>query len=86
MTETQPGVRHEGFIVRVSASGLAYIQDSASHLVYASTFDKIHGYRGETARELGLSAGTPVIFFVDPATDKVSEIEIETEVAANAAR
>ena len=53
--------RH-GQIVRLLLDGLAYIQESATGVVYAFTFDKIEGYGGESAAELGLTLRTPVQF------------------------
>jgi hypothetical protein len=53
--------RH-GQIVRLLVDGLAYIQESTTGVIYAFTFDKIEGYGGESAAELGLTLRTPVQF------------------------
>ena len=47
-------------ILRSTANGMAYIA-TASNEIKAFSFDKIKGYRGETARELGLVSGRQVM-------------------------
>ena len=51
-----------GTIVRVNPVGLAYTEDIKSKEVYSFTFDNIEGYRGESAEELRLIAGSRVAF------------------------
>ena len=51
-----------GTIVRVNPVGLAYTEDIESKTIYSFTFDKIEGYRGESAEELGLIAGSRIAF------------------------
>jgi excisionase family DNA binding protein len=48
-------------ILSVDNEGLACLED-ASGRRYAFTFDKIRGYHGETAREIGLRVGAHVYF------------------------
>jgi hypothetical protein len=47
-------------VLRSTANGMAYIA-TASHEIKAFSFDKIKGYKGETARELGLVNGKQVM-------------------------
>ena len=51
-----------GTIIRVNPVGLAYTEDLESKDIYSFTFDKIEGYRGESAKELGLIRGSRVAF------------------------
>ena len=46
-------------VLRSTANGMAYIA-TASNEVKAFSFDKIKGYQGETARELGLVNGKKI--------------------------
>ncbi len=54
--------RQTGTIVRVNPVGLAYTEDIKTKEIFSFTFDKIEGYRGESAEELGLIAGSRVVF------------------------
>ena len=53
---------HFGRIVHLDRKGLVIVQDAQTHTHYAFTFGKIRGYRGETAREIGLKEGGGVTF------------------------
>lgn len=53
---------HEGVILRINEQGLGIVKDSKSQEQFVFTFDKIAGYRGESAQELGLKAGVHVHF------------------------
>jgi len=51
-----------GQITMINNDGLAFLMDPSSGQQYAFTFDKIQGYYGHTAREIGLTVGTHVHF------------------------
>jgi len=53
---------HEGVILRVNEQGLGIVKDTQSEEQFVFTFDKITGYRVESAQELGLVAGAHVQF------------------------
>ena len=53
---------HEGIILRINEQGLGIVKDIQSEEQFVFTFDKIAGYRGESAQELGLVAGAHVQF------------------------
>lgn len=63
---------HEGVILRVNEQGLGIVKDTHSQEQFVFTFDKIIGYRGESARELGLIAGAHVRFNATAGTQVVS--------------
>lgn len=46
-----------GEIVHMDEKGLLVVRGDRSQRLFAMTFDKLVGYRGETARELGLRKG-----------------------------
>lgn len=50
---------------RVTENGLGYLVDQGSLRVFAFTFDKIPGYRGQSRVELGLKPGRIVNYDVD---------------------
>ena len=54
--------QHEGKVLRVNEAGLGIVEDVHSQQQFVFTFDKIRGYRGEKARELGLIVGAQVRF------------------------
>lgn len=54
--------QHQGVILRVNEQGLGIVKDTQSEEQFVFTFDKITGYRGESAQELGLIVGAPVQF------------------------
>lgn len=54
--------QHEGVILRVNEQGLGIVKDTQSEEQFVFTFDKITGYRGESAQELGLVTGAHVQF------------------------
>ena len=75
--------KHHGSVVRVSAnSGLAIVQDKKSGHLYPFTFDKIEGYRGERARDIGLQEGKALTFYLDTETDTIGSVVIEAEAPA----
>jgi len=51
-----------GEIKAIKKNGLAFLTDCSSGKQYAFTFDKIQGYFGHTAREIGLRKGSKVQF------------------------
>lgn len=59
MAETE---QHEGKILRINDVGFGIVEDKHSQQQFVFTFDKIRGYRGEKARELGLIVGAHVQF------------------------
>lgn len=64
---------HWGTITRLNKrAGLMFIRVD-SGVIYPATFDKIRGYRGESARELGLIVGARVMF-------RTSDDDLLTEV------
>ena len=54
--------RRKGVIIRINEQGLGIVKDTQSQEQYVFTFDKITGYQGQSAQELGLVAGTHVRF------------------------
>lgn len=50
---------------RVTERGLGYIVDDSTGNTFAFTFDKFPNYKGESARELGLTQGSKVTFELD---------------------
>jgi hypothetical protein len=71
--------RH-GLIARVNPAGLCYVEDSESRQIFAFKFDRIEGYVGQTAAELGLKAGTPVAFTTG-SDQLVQSVELEVQAA-----
>jgi hypothetical protein len=63
-----------GLIVELDKDGLVVVQDKDNHSHFAFTFDKIKGYRGETAREIGLREGRQVRFDADGKHVKKAEL------------
>jgi hypothetical protein len=61
-------------IVRVT-DGVAYADDKDNNRLAAFSFGKIKGYRGQTAKELGLRPGREVTLEYD-AEDKVDSVLI----------
>lgn len=53
---------HTGVILRVNEQGLGIVKDTQSEEQFVFTFDKITGYRGESAREIGVTVGASVQF------------------------
>lgn len=51
---------HTAKVVRVSDGGVAYTRDCSTNELTVFTFGKIAGYRGQTAKELGLKRGKTV--------------------------
>jgi hypothetical protein len=54
----------EGVITRIEDFGLGFVESRKTGERYAFRFDKIDGYHGETLREIGLRAGSPVLIEV----------------------
>jgi len=54
--------QHEGKILRINDAGLGIVEDEHSQQQFVFTFDKIRNYRGEAARQLGLTVGAHVRF------------------------
>jgi hypothetical protein len=52
-------------ILRLTDNGIGYMNDNVSHSITAFSFEQIKGYKGETAKELGLFNGTEVIVEYD---------------------
>ena len=68
--------QHEGVVRRVNEQGLGIIEDKESHEQFVFTFDKIRGYRGEKAREIGLYVGARVRFDTTADTETVALVEL----------
>jgi hypothetical protein len=71
--------RH-GLIARVNPAGLCYVEDTESRQIFAFKFDRIGGYAGQTAAELGLKTGTPVTFIIG-SDQLVRSVEFEVQAA-----
>lgn len=65
---------HFGRIVHLDKQGLVVVQDTSSRCHFAFTFDKIKGYRGETAKEIGLREGREVRFVAEG--ERVEQAEL----------
>jgi len=63
---------HKGVILRVNEQGLGIVKDTQSEEQFVFTFDKITGYRGESAQELGLIVGAHVQFNASAGNQVVS--------------
>lgn len=72
---------HEGIILRVNEQGLGIVKDIQSQEQFVFTFDKITGYRGESAHELGLVVGSPVQFR-STAGHQVVAVELRSRAAS----
>ena len=68
--------RHEGVLRRLTRDGFGIIEDNRSHDWFAFTFDKIVGYRGQDAQELGLSVGANIAFSVPVGSQVVASVEV----------
>lgn len=68
-----------GVVFKLNENGLGFIRDRSGHH-YAFTFDKIRGYRGERAAELGLKVGSVVSFGVQE--DRVCLVNLRRAEAA----
>ena len=64
----------QGTVIYVNPASLAIVEEAGSEDVYPFTFDKIAGYRGETARELPVARGSHVRFVIE--NDVVSTVEV----------
>jgi len=65
---------HRGRIVHLDKQGLVVVQDDASSAHFAFTFDKLAGYRGQTAKEIGLKEGRSVRFSADGLQVAIAEL------------
>ncbi len=73
--DSGPAQKHSGEIVRVNShAGLAYICDAVSAEHYPFTFDKLQGYAGQPAKEVGLLAGSKVVYYVH--MEKVQRVSV----------
>ena len=63
-TSASASTLEEGVITRIEDFGLGFVESRKTGERYAFRFDKIDGYHGETLRELGLKAGSPVLIEV----------------------
>jgi hypothetical protein len=79
---SSPSAMREGSIVYVNSSGVAIVEVPGSSERYGFAFDKIHGYRGEEAKELGLIEGRRVLFSVSDET--VFEVRLVGETSSMA--
>ena len=52
-------------LTRITENGLGYFVDQISHDVFAFSFGRIAGYRGETREQLGLKPGVVVGYETD---------------------
>ncbi|MEA2490168.1 MAG: hypothetical protein QOH21_1960 [Acidobacteriota bacterium] len=68
-----------GIITRVEDFGLGFIRTADNGALYVFTFDKIAGYRGESARALDLRAGRHVTFAVEDG--RVRDVHIHSHAA-----
>ena len=68
---------HTGVVVRVTPGGLGVVKDDATGDPYYFTFDKIPGYRGESAEEAGIKVGSHASFSTEPDSAAVATIMIE---------
>lgn len=57
--------RADAVVIRLTTSGLAYVLEDSSKCAHVFSFDKIRGYQGQTAEEMGLRIGAHVTLFVD---------------------
>lgn len=62
-------------IVRVAEGGVAFADIPDFAKLTAFTFGKIAGYRGETAKELGLRPGKTVLIEFDE-SDEISSVSL----------
>ncbi len=71
--------KNQGMIVRVNKGGLAIVRDDPSGNYYPFTFDKIHGYLGETADELNLRIGQGVRYMLQDG--RITEVDLQVTIA-----
>ncbi len=64
----------EGKIVRVLPGGYGYVKQDSNGRTYIFSFDAIQGYRGQSAKRLGLRRGTKVSFL--PQGDRITSLEV----------
>ncbi len=57
--------KHQGTVARVNPVGLCFVEEIYSKEIYCFQFDKVDGYAGQTAKELGLRLGKVVDFTTD---------------------
>ena len=69
--------RRTGVVVRLTPGGMGIVKDDETGHAYYFTFDKIPGYRGESAREVGLRVGSHATFANTVGSAAVTEITID---------
>lgn len=66
-----------GVVVRITPGGTGIVRDDATRHAYYFTFDKIPGYRGESAKEAGIEVGSHATFVTEVGSTAVTQIMIE---------
>ncbi len=66
-------------VLRSTANGVAYVSVISNNEVAAFSFDKIKGYKGETANELGLSDGKLVTVEYSDDSHEIQSVVIQTQ-------
>ena len=56
---------HRGKVARVNRAGLCYVEEIDSREIYCFKFDRIDGYVGQSAKQLGLCRDSRVTFTTD---------------------
>jgi hypothetical protein len=69
-----------GKVVRIHEAGLCFVEEIGSSTVHAFTFDKIEGYGGQSAEELGLTVGCTILFAI--VGGRVSTVALAAEKGA----
>ena len=62
LSERNERKSHYGRVARVNPAGLCFVEEVDSKEIYCFRFDKVEGYAGQTAKELGLRLGKVVEF------------------------
>ena len=65
-------------VLRSAANGVAYITVTPNNEIRAFSFEKIKGYKGQTASELGLIKGKKVAVVYDD-SHQISSVEIQPD-------
>ena len=78
MSNLQKSLDLQGRITRVGmVPGLFYLVENKSQTIYGMRISDIEGYRGESAKELGLKVGAPVRFRAKNGINAVESAVIE---------
>ena len=64
-SESKDQNNHQRTVARVNPVGLCFVEEIYSKQIYCFQFDKVDGYAGQTAKELGLRLGKVVDFTID---------------------